>query len=845
MANKERKSLNLLPAFFRTDKNSKFLSSTIDQLIKSPSLERIDGFVGSKLVRTYNPTNDFYIPETLPLREKYQLEPALVIKELNLSVKKALGYDDLINQLDYHGAKTNNLDDLFSPKFYSFNPQVDWDKLVNFKEYYWLSTGPAAVVISKDSFFNVEQEIIGKSTYVTDLSILFINGLKVRFEGDIYPTKYKDNEFIVEGVGDSIKLVNFQDLKSTDLMSTLYNTSFDGTPFDKFPFDNFTDVPLIPEYITINRSSIDRNSWSRYNRWFHRDVIQTSADANGVEAVFDNNLRAVRPIVEFNSNIQLFNFASYSAGSVNYVDEVTPDAFSMAEGSIGYIIDGNQVQDGDRVIFTADADPLVRTKIFEVNVVVIDGEEKIDLVEFATVSAGGGVYVTNGNTRRASEWWFDGTSWNFSQQRTTLNQQPLFDLFDETGISYSTGTTSGFTGNKIFNYSLGTGTVDPVLDFALKYKNVGVEGTYLFQNYFESDAITATDNGIISSIPSSRTYFKINDSFGSYKLSNIWNDAESYKIPVLQFQVVSIATSRIEITVFDSPAMIEDLMVDVFVDDEKKIYGINNDYTLTAENKRLYVDFNYTLNVAAAKKVLIKCYTDTSPNSTGTYETPLNLTNNPLNENLYDFTLTELSDHVKTMVNRDVEFQGQFPGISNLKSLPFISKYGTQLIKNKNPLTFAQCFITDSQHNLINAVRKASVDYYQFKLNLIRTIEDQNNQETLEVILDSVISAINQNKNNSYPYGLSDMLGYGDNKVIRTYTVDDVRNKNYPISSQFSLKDLSNRSILVYLNGLLLLADKDYVFEDYDSSITIAKDLVRGDTITIVDYVSTLKHSPL
>mgnify|MGYP003347386976 FL=1 len=127
--NKERKSLNLLPAFFRTDKNSKFLSSTIDQLIKSPSLERIDGFVGSKLVRTYNPTNDFYIPETLPLREKYQLEPALVIKELNLSVKKALGYDDLINQLDYHGAKTNNLDDLFSPNFYSFNPQVDWDKI--------------------------------------------------------------------------------------------------------------------------------------------------------------------------------------------------------------------------------------------------------------------------------------------------------------------------------------------------------------------------------------------------------------------------------------------------------------------------------------------------------------------------------------------------------------------------------------------------------------------------------------------------------------------------------------------------------------------------------------------
>ena len=838
--NKERKSLNLLPAFFRTDKNSKFLSNTIDQLIKTPSLERIDGFVGSKLVRTYDPVNDFYITETLPLREKYQLEPALVIKEPDLSVKKALGYDDLINQLTYHGAETDNLDDLFSPKFYSFNSQVDWDKLVNFKEYYWLPTGPTAVVITKDSFFNIEKEIIGQSTYVSDLNILFVNGLKVRFEGDIYPTKYKDNDFIVEGVGDSIKLVNFKDLKSTDLMSTLYNTSFDGTPFDKFPFDNFTDVPLIPEYITINRSSIDKNSWTRYNRWFHRDVIQTSADANGVEAVFDNTLRATRPIIEFKPNIQLFNFASYSAGSVNYIDEVTPDAFSMAEGSVGYVIDGNQVQDGDRVVFSADKDPLVRDKIFEVNIAVINGKEKIDLVEFATVSPGGGVYVTNGDTRRASEWWFDGLEWKFSQQRVALNQHPLFDLFDNSGVSYSSGPTSGFIGNKIFNYALGLGTNDPVLGFPLKYRNVGVEGTYLFQNYFESDAITITDNGVITSVPSSDTYFKVNDSFGSYKLSNIWDEAVDYKIPVLQFQLITTATNRVELTVFDSPAVIQDLRLDVFVDDAKKIYGIDNDYKLTAENKRLFVDFNYNLEAPPAKKVLIKCYTDTAPNASGVYETPLNLTNNPLNENLYDFTLTELSDHVKTMINREPEFQGEFPGISNLKSLPFISKYGTQLIKNKNPLTFSQCFIADSEHNSINAIRKASTDYYQFKLNLIRTIADQDNQDSSEAIIDRVIATITQNKNNSYAYGLSDMLGYGDNKLIRTYTVDDVRNTNYPIASQFSLSSLSNRSVLVYLNGLLLLAGKDYVFEKFDSSVTIIDGLTRGDTITIVDYLSTV-----
>jgi hypothetical protein len=47
MADKHIKSVNLLPEFLRTNKNSKFLSSTIDQFIQKPQLERLDGYIGS------------------------------------------------------------------------------------------------------------------------------------------------------------------------------------------------------------------------------------------------------------------------------------------------------------------------------------------------------------------------------------------------------------------------------------------------------------------------------------------------------------------------------------------------------------------------------------------------------------------------------------------------------------------------------------------------------------------------------------------------------------------------------------------------------------------------------
>ena len=76
-----KKSVNLLPEYLRTDKNAKFLASTIDQLIQTPQVERVDGYVGSKLSPNYDPTIDFYLSELSELRKNYSLEPALVFKD--------------------------------------------------------------------------------------------------------------------------------------------------------------------------------------------------------------------------------------------------------------------------------------------------------------------------------------------------------------------------------------------------------------------------------------------------------------------------------------------------------------------------------------------------------------------------------------------------------------------------------------------------------------------------------------------------------------------------------------------------------------------------------------------
>ena len=868
MANNNRRSSDLLPVFYRTEKNSKFLSSTLDQLISVPKLTRIDSYVGSKKTPTYLPT-DSYISEQDPLREAYQLEPSLIVRDINQEIKKTFALDDALNQINSYSGNSSDLNRTFEPKFYSYDPHIDWDKFINFKEYYWLVSGPPTLPISgiklnsrtefsvtdaddkiqfffnklttteqltlyrgatyvfninsvnnfyiknaaiegfndqynkgiknngikngqiifnvdwaapdrlyyvsennilslgvinikdpiEDAYINVDKEIIGKINYTSSTGIKFINGLKIKFTGVVFPEKYREEEFIVEGVGSSIKLIKFRNLETPDSVADLYNTTFDGTNFDEFPFDNFKNIPLVPEYITINKASDDLNPWSRYNRWFHSDVIELSARYNNEIPVYPSEYRAKRPIVEFLSNLQLYNFGSKAIDNVDLIDTTTENVFYTFENRDGFYIDGVLVEEGFRIIFSADADPLVKGKIFKVHFSIINGKSKIDLIpESDIVIDNSSVLIKKGTINSGSSWYYSNDNWIKSQQRTHRNQEPLFDLFDKNGNSYTTGKyyTSNFKGNKIFGYGIGNGINDKVLGFPLLYKNVGIEGTYVFKNYFSTDNFLITGEALTTTILTAQTYFKINSN--PEELKNIWVSTTSYSIP-------------------------------------------------QQEN--------------------------------GAYDVPLNLTNNPLNSFISEFTLTELSSHVKTMTLRDPLFEGVFPGLGNIKDLSNMSKYGTLLISNINPVSFMHHFITDNDNSIINATRLVGEHYYQFKLNLLKSISSVNQTISSVDALEAALASLNDNKTTLFPYYYSDMLPYGNNAIVRNYKIKDSYNKTYGLPAEFNIKKLSTIAVLIYLNGEQLLIDNDYIFDEYDTTFTLLCSINKDDIVTIKFYPTT------
>ena len=866
MADKQIKSVNLLPEFLRTNKNSKFLSSTIDQFIQKPQLERLDGYIGSTQTVNYNSSTDIYIEETLPLRRDYQLDPALVVKDVDGKVTDVIALDDLINELTVKGSEVSNLDRMFRSDFYSYNPQVSWDKLVNYQDYYWLVTGSETVTITgqqlnststytvqentlgsalyfdadretenplltlyrgntynfsvsttnpfyiktypslfdddlvglpavvnngtdvvtitipntdsiptalyyvcgdivgqivikaveEDSYLDIVADILGKKEYTSGLGVTLSNGMKVRFGGYVIPESYRDKDYFVEGVGTAIKLVEYNLLDSPELLSTNYEDDFDATPFDDFPFDNFKKLPLTPEYLTINRASQDLNPWSRYNRWVHKDVIAASAEATGQLPVYPIDLRAKRPIIEFNADLKLYNFGTIGIANIDLIDTVTLDAFSNVEGSSGHHVDGVLLEQGHRVVFAADTDSMVREKVFEVNFVTIDNFRRLTLQPVDNPVSGSVTAVNLGNKYTGTSWWYNGDKWTFAQQHTTLNQAPLFELFDNQGHSYADVAyySSDFEGNKILSYDVGTGAKDAVLGFPLKYRNsVGV-GSYLFKNHFMADTISIVkDSQTIDNISTSITYFKIGDNY-----YNVWTPADPYEIPVLT----------------DS---------------------VGHPY----------------------------------------YESPLGLTNNPLNGPLASLTLSEFADHVNSMIGRtDVIVDG------NLRDVEDISSAGKRLISNANPMAFAHFFIGKKEHSVVDALTKVADQYSQFKLSFLKKISEIDQQLDPVNIVDLALTEINADKDLQSPYYLSDMVPYGTDKIVRTWTVTDSRNTVYPITTDYDPIELTLRSVLVYLNGEQLIRDRDYVFVVNDSSVEFLVDLTAGDNIIINDYVNTV-----
>jgi len=191
----KRQSARFLPRFFRSEANLKFLQATIDQLIQPGVAEKLSGYVGRKTAKGFRST-DTYIPEISTQRQSYQLEPGVVIKDNVDNVKFFKDYNDYINQLKFFNVDVSDHSVINEQESYPWNPNIDWDKFVNFREYYWLPNGPLSVPVEGQSeevtstYTITAEDQGGNYAYVfsnrlaRNPSVKLFRGQKYRFEID-------------------------------------------------------------------------------------------------------------------------------------------------------------------------------------------------------------------------------------------------------------------------------------------------------------------------------------------------------------------------------------------------------------------------------------------------------------------------------------------------------------------------------------------------------------------------------------------------------------------------------------------------------------------------------------
>lgn len=642
--------------------------------------------------------------------------------------------------------------------------------------------------------------------------------------------------------GNGIRLVPATDLVTPETYTGGVLTPYDSNLYDSTPYDETIDAPLTKDYITINRSSTDRNAWSRSNRWFHVDVIRYSAERNNFTPVIDNSQRGKRPIIEFRADLRLFNFGTQGIDPVNVIDFSATDAFSDINGTTGYGVDGYEFLEGTRVIFAADLDRNVRNRVYEVTFIDPDGETAtapiINLVpvDQGQAEIGHTVVVTNGLTQQGRSFWFNGTDWQLAQQKTGVNQAPLFDVFDAQGHSFGDQTfypSTSFAGSRLFGYALrGTAATDIELGFALKYLNINNVGDIVFTNYLYTDTFLYVQDRVGQELAVSSGF--VRQYFDRVDFSPLigWLPAitQNRSRQIFRF------TNNPGLLILDVPVLENFVLppVQIFIDG---VFVEPDRYEISIENSNTFI----TLLFAPPADAVIEAKVLSDVTSrVGYYDIPVNLENNPLNENSSEFTLGTIRTHFETIGQNLQNISGPIVGANNTRDLGNISRYGQNIIQNSSPLVLAGVFLRDPLYDIAQSLQFNSREYEKYKARLIDVASRGNFINlTPSQILDASMQDLSLSSSDQGPFYWSDMIPAGETYTETNVTYSVTSTPTFDLNRVYDFSSANFQSVLIYVNGSILTRGIDYVVSPDAPVLTVTRTLQVGDRISIREYATT------
>ena len=514
---------------------------------------------------------------------------------------------------------------------------------------------------------------------------------------------------------------------------------------------------------------------------------------------------------------------------------------------------------GSRIIFSNDTDEGTKHKIYIVDIVVttLGSRPEIVLIEAedTNVEVDQQVVITRGFNEQGKTFYFDGIEWKQAQQKVTVNQAPLFDVFDDNGISFSDSTvynSTSFTGTTLFSYGINPLTVDdPILGFPVRFTDVGNIGDISFDVTINSDTFNYVRG--IESITQ-----KVNTGYVHNYINRIefarelgWVTAVENSVQYQEFNFSYSVANPTTQFVCDIAALPE-LPVDVKGWPRVKVYN-NNRYLEPTDYTVEIFDTVTRITLASAPTedtVIQVLLLSDQVSQSGFYQIPDNLNSNPFNEDLTVADLGDIRNHYQDIFVNAPNTTGDIFGSNNYRDCGDLTPYGTKIIQNSASMVLPGVFLRKTKYDLLNALMFTSNEYVKFKQLIVDTVQNTefSVRNTPAEILDEAIEQIAASKSEISSFYWSDMLPNRSPLAVNTYNFNSNTDvTRYPLSKVYNFESANYDSVLVYLNRTVnnnlvqiqLLRNVDYTISADSPTVIVTLDLVPGDQIVVKEYNQT------
>lgn len=514
---------------------------------------------------------------------------------------------------------------------------------------------------------------------------------------------------------------------------------------------------------------------------------------------------------------------------------------------------------GARIVFAADQDENVRNKVYVANIISVNPGAKPTIVlseaEDGLVEVDQQVAITRGYNYQGYSFFYDGVEWKRAQQKVTVNQAPLFDIFDDNGISlgdpdvYNSTTFKGCT---LFSYGINPLTVDdPILGFPIRYSDISNIGDISFDVTLNSDTFDyvrgfepVTEQVNIGYVHNTITNLEFERQLG-------WQTSVE---PSAQYQVFNF---KYDIT-NPTAEYVCDIQVlpDLPVGEKgwprvqvyyNNVYQEPANYSVTIYSNGTGITLTNPPKETTVIQVLL--LSDQVSNN-AYYLTPSNLNNNPLNADLTVTDLGDIRNQYQDIFINAPNTTGQIFGKNNYRDAGNLVPYGSKIIQNSASLVLPGTFLRKANHDLIDALSFNSKEYVKYRQLLVDTVQNTEYVQrfTPAQILDDAIDQIAASKSEVNAFFWSDMVPSKSPFRVSTYTFKSNTDvTRYPLSKVYNFSSANYESVLVYLdrtvNGVYtqtqLLKNIDYTISEDSPSLTVTLDLIPGDQITVKEYNQT------